>query len=173
VDPQPEPLDKPLLAALARAGVAAAAVEQAEIELFQVTIAGEPYAIETGLIEEVVRTPPITPLPGAPPFLVGVAAHRGDVVAVVDLARLLGRGDTRISGRSRMAIARSDGMVVALLADEVVGLARFPTRALHPSPLGAAGAEFISGVVFEGATLNILDLRRALSTARERAAQRR
>jgi purine-binding chemotaxis protein CheW len=172
VDPQPNPPAAPLLAALARAGVAAEAAEQPEIELFRVSIAGEPFAIEAGLIHEVVRAPPITPLPGAPAFLAGVAAHRGDVLAVVDLAQLLGRGATGLSGRSRMAIARADGMVVAVLADEVLGLSRFATGALHPAPLGAQGAELLSGVIFEGRILHILDLRRALAIARERDARR-
>lgn len=173
MDSEPNAPERPLLAALARAGVASTDLEPAEIELFRVTIAGQAFAIESDLVHEVVRTPPITPLPGAPPFLVGVAAHRGLVVPVVDLARLLGRGQTELGGRSRMAIGRADGMVVALLADEVVGLSRFPARALRSAPLGAEGAEFILGVIFEGGSLNILDLRRALAAARERAIARK
>jgi purine-binding chemotaxis protein CheW len=165
---------KPLLVALQRAGIDPKAVERAgEIELFRVEINGTPFAIESGLIHEVIRIPPITPLPGAPAFLVGVATHRGDVLGVVDLARLLGRGETRISNRSRMAIARSDGMVVAVLADRVAGLVRFPASSLQPAPLGAEGSELISGIIFESETLYILDLRRALSIARERAATRK
>jgi purine-binding chemotaxis protein CheW len=155
-----------------RAALASSAPEPAELELFRLAIGQQGVAVEVGLIHEVVRTPPVAPLPGAPPFLIGVAAHRGDVVAVVDLARLLGRGQTRLSGRSRLAIARSDGMVVGILADEVTGLVRFPAGALHSAPLGAEGAEFISGVVEEGQGLQLLDLRRALSAARARATAR-
>ncbi len=161
-------LPRPLMAS---AIASSSAPEPAELELFRLAIGRQGVAVEVGLIHEVVRTPPVAPLPGAPPFLIGVAAHRGDVVAVVDLARLLGRGQTRLSGRSRLAIARSDGMVVGILADEVTGLVRFPAGALHSAPLGAEGAEFISGVV-EGQGLQLLDLRRALSAARARATPR-
>lgn len=162
----PAMLHRPLLAG---AGAASSAPDPAELELFRLVIGRQGVAVEVGLIHEVVRTPPVAPLPGAPPFLIGVAAHRGDVVAVVDLARLLGRGQTRLSARSRMAIARSDGMVVGILADDVTGLVRFPAAALHSAPLGAEGAEFISGVIEEGQGLQLLDLRRALFAARARA----
>jgi chemotaxis signal transduction protein len=145
-----------------------------EVEFFRVDVRGSAFAVDAALIQEVVRTPPLTPLPGAPAFLVGVAAHRGDVLAVVDLARLLGRGETQVHARSRMAVARVDGMAVGLIADAVLGLAAFPARLVQPAPVGAEGSEFISGVVVEaGRTLHVLDLRRALASARERAISRR
>jgi chemotaxis signal transduction protein len=175
LDPQARATGTPLLAALAHAGAGA---EQgghaAEVELFRMTVGGTRVAVEAGLVYEVVRIPPITPLPGAPALLSGVASHRGDVVAVVDLARLLGKGETKIGSRSRMALARSDGLVVAVLADEVLGLAKFPAKALQPAPLGTESSEFISGLLMEGAgSTNILDLRRALASARERASSRK
>lgn len=168
----PSAPDRPLLAALASAGTAGSAADPAEVELFRLTLGGEAFAIQSGLVHEVVRTPPITPLPGAPPFLIGVAAHRGEVVAVVDLARLLGRGQTQLSGRSRMAIARWDGMIAGLLADQVSGLAKFPSAALQATPLGAEQADLILGVVAGDPRLHVLDLRRALSAARARAMAR-
>jgi chemotaxis signal transduction protein len=172
--PETTPRTSPLLAALQHAGPAAAGPEKhAEVELFRLRVGSGAFAVESGLVQEVVRTPPITPLPGAPPFLVGVAAHRGDVLAIVDMARLLGRGDTRQGDRSRMAIARSEGMVVGLLADEVLGLAKVPARALQPPPLGAEDGEFISGVIPGADPMHLLDLRRALATARERASARK
>lgn len=165
----------PMLQALAAARAAddLGAEKHAEVELFRLEIDGTAFAIEAGLVQEVVRTPPVTPLPGAPGFLVGVAAHRGDVVAIVDLARLLGRGDTHRRDRSRMAIARADGMVVGLLADEVLGLVRVPSTAVQPPPLGTEDKDFISGVAVTPEPVHVLDLRRALATARERASVRR
>jgi purine-binding chemotaxis protein CheW len=163
-----------LLAALDRAGERDSSTDLGgEVELFCVDINGAPFGIEAGLIHEVVRVPPITPLPNAPAFLLGVASHRGDVVGIVDLARLLGRGETEVDGRTRMAMARADGMVVALLADQVMGLRTYPASAIKPAPLGAEGSEFISGIVFAEHSMNILDLRRALSNARERATARK
>jgi purine-binding chemotaxis protein CheW len=172
--PNPTAAPNPLMEALAQAKVAGATNHKvAEIELFRIEIAGTAFAVEAGLVQEVVRTPPITPLPGAPPFLVGVASHRGDVVAIVDLARLLGRGETQVRERSRLAVARSEGMIVGLLADEVLGLVKLPSASVQPPPLGTEDKEFISGVATVPETIHLLDLRRALATARERASARR
>lgn len=172
--PDPATQNKPLLEAITQHIRGADAAEKVvELELFRLEIAGVSFAVEAGLVQEVVRTPPITPLPGAPAFLVGVASHRGDVVAIVDLARLLGRGETKVRERSRLAIARSEGMVVGLLADEVLGLAKLPGSAIQPPPLGTEDKEFISGVATTPEPMHVLDLRRALATARERASARR
>ncbi len=134
----------------------------------------ERFGVESGLVQEVVRIGPITPLPGSPPFLNGVTAHRGDVIAVLDLGRFLGRGETRIHARSRMAVAHADGMVVGLIADEVLGVSRFKASSISPAPLGAdAGTEFISGVVAQGEPLNVFDLKRAIASARARSVTRR
>lgn len=166
---------RPLLEALERSGKSQqAGAGSAEVELFCVKVGDERFGVESGLVKEVVRIGPITPLPGSPPFLNGVTAHRGDVIAVIDLGRFLGRGETHLHARSRMAVAHSEEMVVGLLADEVLGISSFKASNISPAPLGAdAGTEFISGVVAQGEPLNVLDLRRAIASARARAVTRR
>lgn len=166
----------PLLEALAqaRAGEASLAATPDVVELFLLRIGRTPFVVEASLIQEVVRAPPLTPLPSAPAFLVGVAAYRGDVVPVVDLARVLGRGETQLEARSRMAVARADGMVVALLADEIRGLIRVDVTSRQAPLLGTEESEFISAVVVAGdEPAHCLDLRRALTAARERVCSRR
>lgn len=172
--PEPTAQSTPLLEALAHARPGEVGPEkEAEVEMFRLRVAGAAFAVDSGLIQEVVRIPLITPLPGAPAFLVGVAGHRGDVVPIVDLARLLGRGETALGSRSRMAMARADGMAVGLLADEVLGLARVQASARQPPPLGTEDGEFISGVIIGKEPMHLLDLRRALASARERACSRK
>lgn len=73
---------------LARAGEEADAGER--IELFTFELEGEWYAVETRYVREVCRPPECTPVPGAADFLTGVVNLRGEVLAVVDLARALG-----------------------------------------------------------------------------------
>jgi purine-binding chemotaxis protein CheW len=142
-----------------------------EVELFCMAVAGDRFATEASLIHEVVRLPPITPLPGAPPFLLGIIAHRGEVLPVLDVSRVLGRGETRPGSRSRVAVARVDGMAVALLTDSLIGLIRRKLSQIERAPVGVAqrGAEFVSGVVADaGSAIAILDLRRLVASARSR-----
>ncbi len=170
----PDPLtSKPLRELLSEATSHGVAPDvEVDIELFCVEIDGDRFAVEASLVHEVVRLPPLTPLPGMPPFLLGVCAHRGEVLPVIDLARLLGRGESKIHGRSRMAIARVDGMAVALLTDSVEGLTKLPASLIEPAPVGAAqsGAEFLAGVSSDPmGTFSVLDLHRLIASARSRA----
>jgi purine-binding chemotaxis protein CheW len=48
------------------------------------------YALDLAAVREVVPEPEVTPLPGAPPSLLGVFNLRGEVVPLFDTARLLG-----------------------------------------------------------------------------------
>ena len=150
-----------------------AATMQPDVELFSFRIRQTRFAVPSGYVSEVVRLPPVTSLPGAPPFLLGVAAHRGEVIPVLDLSRFLGIGTAGITGRTRSAIARAEGMVLLLVADQLEGLHRIPAASLVAPPLGGEGPiEFLSGVVSDpGETLSVLDLPRLLQAARARVVQ--
>jgi purine-binding chemotaxis protein CheW len=48
------------------------------------------YAVELTAVREVVPDPEVTPLPGGPPWLLGIFNLRGEVVPLFDTAWLLG-----------------------------------------------------------------------------------
>ncbi|MGP1665160.1 MAG: chemotaxis protein CheW [Rhodanobacter sp.] len=72
-------------------------------------------------ITELLAVPPLTPVPGTQPWLLGVANVRGNLVPVVDLARFLFGTRTVHSDRTRLLLVRQSGGSVALLVDEVFG----------------------------------------------------
>jgi purine-binding chemotaxis protein CheW len=53
------------------------------------------YALPTACVRHVVATPGVTPVPTAPPAILGLMNLRGEVVPLLDLARLLGRPTVR------------------------------------------------------------------------------
>jgi len=55
-----------------------------------VDVGGEQYALPVSAVREIGKFGAITPVPGAPAEVLGVWNLRGDVVAVIDLSRLLG-----------------------------------------------------------------------------------
>lgn len=64
---------------------------QAEAEeLLVFTLAGERYGIEVSQIEAVTPLLGLTPVPGAPPFVLGVMNHRGRILTVLDLREIMG-----------------------------------------------------------------------------------
>jgi purine-binding chemotaxis protein CheW len=85
----------------------------------------ERYCLAVLDVEEVVEWPPLTPLPLAPLFLMGIFNLRGAIVPVIDIAR--GEGRRPDLSPRRVVVARwageagHDDMRVGLAADEVIG----------------------------------------------------
>ncbi len=78
------------------------------------------YAVPADTASEVVTVPSLTRVPGAPAHLLGVFAHRGEVLPVVDLTRLTGHAldaDFR-----RAVLVRTPKGAVALTATRVLGV---------------------------------------------------
>jgi chemotaxis signal transduction protein len=92
-----------------------------------VRIGGEPYAVRLAGVAALVRDTPVTPLPGAPDVLLGVAALRGAVVPVYDFAALLGRAAPE---PGRWLLTTAGPVHVALSVQGVEGLLRVPAEAI-------------------------------------------
>lgn len=67
--------------------------ETARKALFQiavVTVGEEKIGIPVSHLREILRLPPVTPLPGLPAWLLGVTQVRGEIISVLHLGRWLG-----------------------------------------------------------------------------------
>lgn len=78
------------------------------------------YAVPDGIAIEVVVLPPLTVVPGAPRHVLGIFAHRGEVMPVVEMARLVGR--PLETPASRAVLVRGAAGLVALSATRVRGV---------------------------------------------------
>ena len=91
------------------------------------------YAVPADRAAEVVSFPDLTRVPGAPPHLLGVFAHRGEVIPVVDLSVLTGgKGE---SSRRAILVRLAKGSF-ALTASKVAGVSTLSGRL---EPLGSSG----------------------------------
>jgi purine-binding chemotaxis protein CheW len=102
-----------------------------------------------------------------PAWLAGIINLRGDVVAVIALARLLGQAPTPLTDDSRIVITRHEPAegrtrTAGVLVDRMAELRTLPLDALQPPPttLAADAAELLRGIatLAGGAALRILDL---------------
>jgi purine-binding chemotaxis protein CheW len=120
-------------------------------------LADERYALETRYVREIVRLRDFTPVPGAPPFVRGVANLRGEVLCLVDLRRLVDLPSTDLNGRSRMVVLGTGRADFGVLVDETFEIARLrPDDILPPSgAVAGAGREYVAGVTREA--LIVLD----------------
>jgi len=76
-------------------------------------------------IREILPVPPLTRVPGASSWLLGVANIRGLLAAVIDLRGFLEGQETPQTPRCRILLVHQEGGAVGLLVDEVVGMRRF------------------------------------------------
>lgn len=130
------------------------------------SLADETYAIDVLQVQEVLKVPEITPVPGVPDYILGIINLRGDVVTVIDARRRLGLPVRAPDDASRIVIIDVDHQNVGILVDSVAEVVQIPADAVDPPP--AVGNEqtsrFILGVTSSGDSLTILiDLNKLLS----------
>jgi twitching motility protein PilI len=76
-------------------------------------------------VMEILPMPPVTPVPGAQAWMLGVANVRGTLLPVVDLKQFLEGERTVVHDGQRMLVVRQSGGNVAVLIDELFGQRTF------------------------------------------------
>jgi len=76
-------------------------------------------------INEILPCPQATPVPGAKPWIIGLANVRGELLTVVDLSWFLTGVRTPLTARSRLLATSLDKAPIGLLIDEVFGQRHF------------------------------------------------
>lgn len=133
------------------------------------SIAGETFAVEISKVREIIRVPHITWVPGSPDYVRGVINLRGSVVAVIDLAGMLGMPPAEEDSQTRIIIVESSGVIVGVLVDNVSRVADIAPSQLEPAlrTLDESQRAFvIAQLNLEDTLIGILELDEILSQAR-------
>jgi purine-binding chemotaxis protein CheW len=140
--------------------------EQDRLEVIEFVLADEKYAVESSFVREVYPLKEFTPIPGAPPFVLGVTNVRGQIVSVVDLKKFFGLPEKGLTDLSKTILISDGEMEFGLLADTVLGLRHILLRDLQATlpTLTGARTEFLKGVT--PARVAVLDSARLLSDQR-------
>ena len=88
----------------------------------------EIYGVDVMQIREVLRYTEITPVPGAPYFVLGIINLRGNVVTVIDTRTRFGLTPGEIDNNTRIVIVEVDKQVVGMLVDSVADLEEVAAR---------------------------------------------
>ena len=160
------------MAQLARRGEARAAMRRAgelgkRTEYLAFNLSGDLYAVQIGVIAEILKPPPITEVPSAPREIMGVMSVRGRLVTVIDLRRRLRLQESPTTRRTRiLLVGAADAEPIGLLVDEVVQVYRLTDAEIEQaSVLGGEQPPHIAGIGRPpGAILILLDLKPILET---------
>ena len=88
-----------------------APVPEPQLDVIEFGIGRDRYALEAGFVRAVVSLKEITPLPSVPAFVRGVVNVRGDILAAIDLSRLLGMTETEATTLAQIVVVK-DGDVL-------------------------------------------------------------
>lgn len=96
-------------------------------------------------IEEIISPGEIIPVPGAKPWLLGLANIRGNLTTIVDLGGYLFGQRSPLKSSSRLLLSNLEGKPMAILVDEVFGQRHFANsqaaeNAVDPSDWSDVGA---------------------------------
>jgi purine-binding chemotaxis protein CheW len=134
-------------------------------------------AVPAEQADEIVSVDAVYPIPLAPPHVLGLVAHRGRALPVLDLNEFLGLGEPARSPtlpaagdlRARLIVVTGAGMSVGIRCDEARGIMELESSELQPAQAAwgerlraCAAAEVVHG----GTLIVLLDLPRLLEAAR-------
>jgi len=127
--------------------------------------------IEGRFSREVTPLASLTPVPLAPPALLGVGNLRGIPLPVIDLAPLLGLAAEPWSQELPVHVAMADGVMAGIAIDEVAGFDPWPAG--EPVPLDPDEPVWLRSVArgsvpFRDGSVVVLDLPAVLRFARDR-----
>lgn len=134
--------------------------EQDLMQLVGFKISDEMFAVDILMVQEIIRSAPITPVPNSPDFVDGVINLRGDIIPVVDLRKRLnlniaaGKED-----KDWIIILDIDGRITGFIVDHVTEVMKIDESTIEPAPeILVAGLEsqYIQGVCDIGGTLVVL-----------------
>ena len=145
--------------------------QMASEELLQLVIfkiGKEEFGAPITQVKEIIALAEITRMPQAPPFIEGVINLRGQVIAVVDLAKRFGLAAKERDDNTRIMVVEVGPNTMGMIVDSVVEVMQLPKENINPTPSlveSKIKTDFIEGIGQQEDRLFILlDLGNVLTT---------
>jgi purine-binding chemotaxis protein CheW len=133
------------------------------IEVVEFSLAYEGYAIESSYIREVYPIKELTPVPGVPPFVVGIINVRGQILSIIDIKKFFDLPEKGLTDLNKVIIIHDNTMEFGILADVVLGMRCIMLSEIQEALPGFTGirAQYLKGVTRE--RVAVLDAGKLLS----------
>ena len=138
------------------------------IQVVNFRLRDEEFGVEIGSVREITKVADISHIPNAPSFIQGVTNLRGQVMAVIDLAKQFGLApQENLPESARIVVTAVNGQTVGMLVDEVPEVLKIPEENIEPTPeliQTEIRKDYIKGVgKLENRLIILLDLERVLA----------
>lgn len=118
------------------------------------------FALPVSIVERIVRSVIITPVPGTPENVLGVVNIQGQVIPVFNIRKIFGLPDRELKLSDQLIIARTSEHTISFITDMVTGVIKKLEQKTVPADRVFPGLEkIIEGLVFfEDGMILIYDL---------------
>ncbi len=142
--------------------------EEEEIQLISFRLRDEEFGVDIGSVKEISKGRDVTHIPEAPSFIQGVINLRGQIVAVIDLAKQFGLSPQEKRPETVKIIVTEVGdQTVGLLVDDVPKVVKINTKNVEPAPgfiQSEIRKDYIKGVgKLEDRIIILLDMEKVLA----------
>ncbi|OPY89600.1 MAG: Chemotaxis protein CheW [Syntrophus sp. PtaU1.Bin208] len=129
------------------------------LEVLSFMLAGERYAIEARFVIETMPLRVLTPLPGVPAFILGIANVRGRILSVMDLKKFFDLPENGLTDLHKLIVIRYGDLEVGIVADSLLGIRAIPQDSLQPSlpTLTGIREKYLAGLTDEGTIVLTVD----------------
>lgn len=108
------------------------------VEVLAFKLGPETFGFDIQRVSEILRPRPITALPRAPEFILGVISLRGMILSVADTAKRLGIGNFTGEKSHRLVVVKDGEERMGFAVDSVVGVVRFSRSELESTEYAAS-----------------------------------
>jgi purine-binding chemotaxis protein CheW len=136
---------------------------ESPLQVVEFLLASEHYGIDLAYIREIHALSELTPLPGTPAFVMGLANVRGQILSVIDIKKFFGLPEKGLTDLNKVIVVRTQQMELGILADVVLGVRAIGLSELQTSlpTLTGIRAEYLRGITKD--PLVVLDVEKILS----------
>ncbi|XOF33022.1 MAG: chemotaxis protein CheW [Candidatus Electrothrix sp. YB6] len=130
------------------------------MQLVGFTIGREHFGVDILMVQEIIRSAPITSVPNSPDFIEGVINLRGNIIPVIELRKRLNLYRKDIAAKDAwILILDINSRVTGFIVDSVTRVLKIIESTIEPPPevvVAGLGNQYIKGVCDIGENLLIL-----------------
>lgn len=84
------------------------------------------YGGDIKKVQEIIRLPEVTALPGTADYILGIINLRGSIIPIIDLKKKIGFPSSEMTDETRVIVVEISNNKVGLIVDEVSEVVSFP-----------------------------------------------
>jgi purine-binding chemotaxis protein CheW len=106
-------------------------VTKNEMQIVVFSLGQAKYGGDITRIQEIIKLPEVTSLPGTADYILGIINLRGNIVPIIELNKKLGFSTSERTDETRVIVVELSGKRFGLIVDEVSEVVKVPFEAVN------------------------------------------